>query len=370
MGINSWSNCDPLNVKASPLFRDYSEAFNSIYSSIKKTGDDSFSAWFERAKLCREVILKKKEEHAKELAGMEKVWAKEVIAEKAKEFSEQETYYKSTAKKMIVEDLEKILAQKTALYDKAMSAPTDEMLRLLAVLQMRQDSGEQLTSKDFANVTGKLANNFHALKQLENLAHKAEVPFPCISDDFREYIDTVREAPNSLLASIDIPTDDLGYLGRLFWTAGNAGRYQNAFDKLESLSYLNITPESIEQASLQKALKEEAVKEQTAGDKSSRFCSKVVLEGNESIFAICNQFRVSRSDIQELNPDINLNELHKGGTLYIPSTKFSFMPNATACVQEHQVQLAEKPKFTHITGSHGELPGDDVDLLLRDSAFD
>ena len=335
----------------------------SIFREAKKPSESSFSKWIERAQLCREALLEDKRQDNEALKDMESTWAPRIIDSKRTELQEQEKGITKIAKEMILEDLDAVLSAKEAKYREAMKSPSEEQIRLLTVLQMRADSGEELSSSDFANVTPYLADNFHALKQLSNLAKQATVPFPRLEDSFQADVSTAREGANNLLSSLDKPEKSLGYFEKLFWETGHAGLAQEAFDKLDRLSYLTVTPADVRQAAIDKAVREEAKKGSKSGDNASKFCTKVKLTGLEELSAIADQFHVTTADIAELNPGMDLNALYKGQEIFIPSTRYSFAPNNPSRVQDSQVTLAEKPVFTDPVGPHGEAPGDDIDIV-------
>lgn len=346
--------------------RNFDVTLKSIFKEANKPSESSFAKWIERAKLCREALLENQRQHADELKKMEGIWAARVVDEKRKQFQEEETGILQIAKDLILEDLDAVLSAKEAKYHEAMSAPTDEMIRLLTVLQMRADSGEELSSSDFANAASYVSSNFHALKQLSNLAKNSGIPFPRLTDSFYEDISTAREGANNLLSSLDKPEKSLGYYETLFWKTGHAGLAQEAFDKLDRLSYLTVTPEDVNQVAIDKAVREKARKCSEAGDTTpaaSKFCSKVKLNGLEDIAVVSEQFHTSRAAIAELNPGMDLDHLYKGGELFIPSTKFTYTPGSTSAVQESQITLSEKPVFTDPVGPHGEQPGDDIDIV-------
>lgn len=349
-------------------FEDFSSTIRSIFSSAYKPGKGGFSEWVERVQLARKALLENKRRHEEELEKMKDVWADKLINEKKQAYQEQEHGLAKIAKDEILQDLGRVISVKESAYKKAMAAPADEQIRLLTTLQMRLDAGEHMTPKDFANTVPFLADNYHALKMLENLAHNSGIPFPHIQDNFREDVATVRETANNILRSIEKPDKDLGYLEKLFWNTGNAGLNQRAFDGLENLSYLTITPEDVKQAAVAESLRQAAADEQEsfndAGSNAEfRFCAKVTLAGDESITSLADQFHTSVNAIAELNPNTNLNDLYRGETLYIPSTRYSFTPGSIRCAQPDQIELCEKPQYTYPTGPNGEAIGTDVDLV-------
>ena len=355
--------------------RDFNSAVQNIFKWSKNPSDLtqlSFSKWIERAQSCRAALLKNKQLRDEELKSMENTWATHVIDEKRKAFDEEKVGLAKIAKDMIIKDLDAVISAKEAKYHEAMAAPSDEMIRLLTVLQMRADSGETLTSTDFANATSFVSSNYHALRQLSNLAKNANIPFPRFEDTFQADVNAAREGAIDFLRSIDVPKENLEYYELLFWTTGNAGLYQEAFNKLDKPHYLSITPEDVKQAAIDKAVREEARKSSEARNATpaaSKYCSKVKLNGLEDIYVVAEQFHTSRAAIAELNPGTDLDNLYKGLEIYVPSTKFTYTPGSTSAVQESQITLSEKPVFTDPVGPHGEQPGDDINVIVSE-AFD
>ena len=345
------------------IMPDFEATLRSIYSGSGKGNAASFAGWVQRTQATRKALLENKRQHREELEQMKDIYAQRVLDEKKAAYEIDEMELASIARDRVTEDLETVIAAKTAQYNRAMGAPSEEQLRLVSVMRMRQETGEDLTSTDFAGAVGNCADNFHCLKMLQNLANRAGVAFPMIHDDFREDLDTVRRSATNILTSIDKPQENLGYLENLFWSYGSAGLNQNVFDKLDSLAYLTTTPDAVEKAKVERSI---AAAEQSAKKtgtvQNSKFCSKVKLKGLESIDAIADQFHVTRSDIATINPGVDLDGLHAGLEIYIPSTRFSFDPGNPSRVQSSQVQVAETPTFSDPKGPNGETVGEDIVL--------
>ena len=308
------------------------------------------------------ALLENKRLHKADIESMTGIWADAKIAERKAAYEADEMELAKIARDRVTRDLENVIAEKQKAYDRATGAPTTEQVSLINILEMRARY-EELQPSDFANVVGKLADNYHALKMLGNIANKCNVAFPQLRDTFREDCETVRERVSTLLADIDTPTDQLGYLSRLFWDAGSVGIEQNVLNRLDSLSYLTTTAEQVEQAAIQP--KVDAAKEtQKEGKESgSDICSKVRLKGLESISSLADQFHVTRQQIQDLNPNVNLDHLHENMEIYIPSTRFSYAPGNPSRAQHNQVTLTQTPKFEIPSGPNGEGVGEDISLL-------
>ena len=343
------------------IMPDYEMTFRTIYAGSDRPNAATFAAWIDRAQRTRQALLENKRLHKEDLDSMAGIWAEAKIAERKAAYEADELELAKIARDKVRADLERVIAEKQKAYDRATGAPTTEQVNLINILEMRSKY-EDLQSSDFANVVGKLADNYHALKMLGNIANKCNVAFPQLHDTFREDCDTARERVSTLLTEIDTPTDELSYLNRLFWEAGSAGIEQTVLNRLDSLSYLTTSAEAVEQAAIQPKV-EEARESQNEKKTSSDICSKVRLTGLESISALADQFHVSRQQIQDLNPGKNLDNLHENMELYIPSTRFSYAPGNPSRVQQNQVTLAETPKFEVPSGPNGEQPGDDLSIL-------
>lgn len=343
------------------IMPDYEMVFNTIYIGSDRPNAATFTAWIDRAQRTRQALLENKRLHKADIDSMTGIWADEKIAERKTAYKADELELAKIARDKVRADLERVIAEKQKAYDRATGAPTTEQVNLINILEMRSKY-EDLQPSDFANVVGKLADNYHALKMLGNIANKCNVAFPQLHDTFREDCDTARERVSTLLTEIDTPTDELSYLNRLFWEAGSAGIQQTVLNRLDSLSYLTTSAEAVEQAAIQPKV-EEARESQNEKKTSSDICSKVRLTGLESISALADQFHVSRQQIQDLNPGKNLDNLHENMELYIPSTRFSYAPGNPSRVQQNQVTLAETPKFEVPCGPNGEQPGDDLSIL-------
>ena len=341
---------------------DYSRVFNTIYAGSDRPSAATFAAFVERAQRTRQALLENRRLHEADLASMADTWAEAKIAERRAAYQQDELELAKIARDRVALDLKNVIKAKQAQYDKATGAPTEEQLRLLNVLKMRAEY-EELQPSDFSAVVGKLADNYHALKMLGNIASKCNVAFPQLRDTFREDCETARERVSTLLANIDTPTDQLGYLSRLFWDAGSVGIEQNVLNRLDSLSYLTTTAEQVEQAAMQPKVDAAKGTQKEGKESGSDICSKVRLKGLESISSLADQFHVTRQQIQDLNPNVNLDHLHENMEIYIPSTRFSYAPGNPSRAQQNQVTLAETPKFIIPSGPNGEEPGEDISIL-------
>lgn len=343
------------------IMPDYEMTFRTIYAGSDRPNAATFAAWIDRAQRTRQALLENKRLHKEDLDSMAGIWAEAKIAERKAAYEADELELAKIVRDRVRADLERVIAEKQKAYDRATGAPTTEQVNLINILEMRSKY-EDLQPSDFANVVGKLADNYHALKMLGNIANKCNVAFPQLHDTFREDCDTARERVSTLLTEIDTPTDELFYLNRLFWEAGSAGIEQTVLNRLDSLSYLTTSAKEVEQAAVQPKVEAAREKQSAGNEEDSGVCSKVRLTGRESISALSDQFHVTRQQIQDLNPGKNLNDLYENMELYIPSTRFSFAPGNPSRAQASQVEIAKTPVFLDPVGPHGETVGDDIVL--------
>ena len=235
----------------SNAFVNVQRMLDSIYAGAKQGDDLTFSAWRGRTKATRDCLVEMKETVGNIIDNMRQIYAESYIAERKASYEQDIQEWTAAARKMAYDDLAGVIAAKREAYNKANSAPTQEQINLLTVLNMRTS----VDALEIANASAHVADNLPALRLLSEIAHRNNLPFPALYDDFDEDIAEIEEYGKTLIQlEIDKPTGDLGYLSRLFWTTENSGQMQPLFDKLDHLSYISqnapdpVVPEASENA--------------------------------------------------------------------------------------------------------------------------
>ena len=139
--------------------------------------------------------------------------------------------------RVIRKGFDAVLAAKRESFKNAMKAPTDEQLRLLTALSMRQNVGGDEISYFAENLTG----NLPALRCLSEVAGKNKIAFPAIltGSELEDSLESSSAAMEKYLSTLGVGTDDLKYEHRLFWCTSGGFRESNTFDTLDSPGFMS-----------------------------------------------------------------------------------------------------------------------------------
>lgn len=202
---------------------------------------------------------------------------------------------------------------------KCLDAPSDEDLRLLSVLRMRNS----LTDGELATASEKLNGNLQSLRTLADIAADRDLYFPHVADagELDEMLIRAEQFARESVESISTPVEQMSYLDRCFWTAPGTGPAVAFFEPVDNLRF--TSPQDKRGLEL-------------VGDLGNPNAALVYCTGNESLPLIAIQFGVSTADIQTANPNLDCNHLRNGDELIVPSTRFK-TSDAVGCVGIGQV---------------------------------
>lgn len=328
----TYSNFSP---KVKSALRDY-EVLLDRATSIGGTidGSKTFATWHKKAIEIREVVKQVKQKIDEEITEIKNTYQPSLVAELIAPLNEKYNSVVKNAKQRAVDALEIVVDAKMKALEKSADAPSEETIRLLTALKMR----DSVSAAEITDAAGKVGGNIHALKILGDLAKKNDLFFPSIDmGRMREDIDRAEQFATNAIESIGTPDNDLSYKQRLFWTAPGAGEAQYYFGPLDNQTF-TATIEKTEQNDQDNDSSEKQTRKEI---KSGYNATKIVIQGYEKLIPISMQFGVPLGEIKKANPDVNLDEpLYSGMELIIPAThmRYSSEPGSVspdACLPTH-----------------------------------
>lgn len=222
-----------MTINYSNAMRDYERTLHSIYAAADSKSRLSLGEWCSRTRatvMANKVIqdeLRGKYESEKSL------YSRQENDRRWSELQTEQKAFNDTARARIEADLDNVLTAKGAAFSKAMAAPSEEAVRLLQTLQMRQN----ISAAEISATVEHLAGNLQALSVLSEIAGRNEVAFPKLNTDFLSTEQETREAASQLLD--DLLADKPTYWGSLFMhETGNNGRLAPFVNALDSPNYL------------------------------------------------------------------------------------------------------------------------------------
>lgn len=221
------------------------------------SGKGTFQEWLNRAQDTRRVLFELLDDDSKKFADAKGIYANNIVDQMYTELTQRKQFLSGTAKKLILDDFDKLIETRREALHKASGAPTDEQLRLLQTLALRT----KLSAADVSQAAAHCADSLSALQVLADLARANGISFPHIvtAGEFEDTVSQAREGVENLVESVATPLDDLRYLDRLAWTTQTPGRMAPLFASLDSPTYLHPDLTEITDADVidQKGLTEE-----------------------------------------------------------------------------------------------------------------
>lgn len=349
-------------LMASSIYR-YQTILERATSAGTPNRDKSLDAWQRRAIVTREVMLTIKEDYKKKLDELKDRYSAKAFEIERQPVDDDYNKIREIAIQKVLEDLGNVLDGKRAQFDKSSGAPTAEDLRLLDALNMRSS----LTLAEIAAVSGKFNGNVQAIRVLGDIARKHGISFPDIGDPehFEALMERAEQFSKEHIEEIDVERDRLGYKGMLFWEHPGEGEAPSFFGMLDNQGF---TAEQLTEATRENQQKEDAETDSpltatmTGEGAPVEMWAEVKLKGTEYISSVADQFHVSTKQIREANPGRDLDHLYSGDKIYVPATKFSFLPGQ-GHIQPDQVRAVPRPVYEEPKGPNGEAVLEDVSIV-------
>ena len=332
---------------------------NRIYNSVYHSGDPDrskgFAGWQHKAQITRKALLQAKLEMDAQLAEWRETYTEKAIEPMFGELLNEYHGIRDVALRKLEDELNAVVDEKRGQYEKiALTAPSDEQLRLIQALSYRDD----LTDSEVAQIAEKMNGSLQALKALGSVARKAGLDFPhtVSTEDFERAVDEAVQYAHTALFDIDTPQKELGYNSVCFYEYSGVGLPHAVFDPLDSPMFAAVQSgnESTEKHPLPTATSTDEGKDVT-------MWSRVTLGGNESLSTIAAQFHTTTAAIRQANPQANLDRLYSGQKIYVPSTRMMFQPDPSGGhVQPDHVEAVAAPSFDRT-----DEIGNDIDICSK-----
>lgn len=304
------------------------KVFVAVYRSGNPDSSKGFRGWQHKAQITRKALLAAKAEIDKQLAEWRETYTEKAIQPMYQ--NAMEDY--AGLRKIAVDKLEAAIAdvekEKREQYRKiALTAPTDEQLRLIQALSFRDD----LTADEVYTISEQLGDNLQAMKALGSVARQAGIHFPrtITTEEFEDALGKAAQYAHDVLYSIDKP--ELGYNDHCFYNYDGTGWAHMVFDPLDSPMF----------AAVQEQNDKAAEKPNTEAKEGGEMWTRVTLNGTEYLSTVAAQFHVSEADIRRINGLTSLNG-EVGQKILIPATRFTMQPGH-GHIQPDQCELVPAP---------------------------
>ena len=316
----------------------------------------TFRAWHRRVREMREVVLAKREELEERIAKNAEIFSEEYAGKQNEALRRQYRDFRDSAERLARKDLGDILAEKRAQWRKTNEPPTEEMIRLLAVLQMR---GASIFGSELALAARVCAGNGWALRSLESIAKKAGYSLPSVADpdEFEDMMRKAEEFSRKYLADIDRFSSEIEiYEERVFWDSDSLDRA--FYDPLDSDS---LTAPTVERVPAAGTTGETApVTASDPGTQGGRYSTRVRVDRRGiNLRQAAAQFGVSEGAVRKENPGLDFGNLREGDFFDVPSTQLTLLPDG-AGIRSSQCRAME-------LGARPE-PRETVDLLTGEKS--
>ncbi len=344
--------------------------YHTIYDRTLRSGNPvpgkTLHGWHERACLTRNALLLAKEAYERDLAELRETYTPKAFAERRQEADTQYRGLVDVARKRIVDDLEVVLESKRQQFDRSNSAPSEEVLRLLQTLSMR----DTLTVGEVAAISGKLENNIPGMRLLKDICSRHGITIPDIGDpaEFERMMTAAQQFAEDRLACLDTDPKDLGYKEKLFWERPGEGEDRYFFGALDAQGF---TSEQVQEAT-EAAQRPTWTPPATTGDDQTGTAANdgagdvwaEVTVRHGSLYSLARQFHVTEQQVRDANPGKYLDSLYPGEKILVPSTRFTYQPDPSGhLIQPGDVRPVPAPKYEVPLGPGGAEPGDDIQIF-------
>lgn len=290
------------------------ENASRTFAAVRGKRGESFEN-FQRSIISRrEAVLAARKQLDADIELLRETYIAPVVAQKAEPLRRAYEASLEAAKKQLRGDLDALLDAKRKAFQASLRAPSDEQLRLLQVLRLRDD----LTAGELAACAESLRDNYHALQALAGIARAAGLPFPQIpsAEDFESRLGAASVEANRAIDAIGLWDSEMNAFVLHTFKSPGYGTAAIAFDRAEEFE-LSAAP-----VINQEKAGESGTDGKPAPVRSTNAC-RVYLRGRETLAGIADQFHTSVAEIRAWNPDLVETEPFKQGqTLIVPSTRF------------------------------------------------
>ena len=333
--------------------------YKAAYEAGSPDNAKGFSGWQKRAQITRKALMKAQEERDATVAEWKRSYTNAALAPKLDELNEEYSQLRKIAIDRLDGELVKVVDEKRKQFRTvAMSAPSEEQLRTLQALSLRDD----LTTQEVSEMAETMSNSLQAMRALGSIARKAGLFFPKLitNEEFEDQLNDAASYARSNYDLIDVPEKALGYNGVSFFNYTDTGLAKLKFSAVDRPLYAAVQEA---QEANEKPVTTEAAAGKTGKGDAVPMWAEVTTTDNMSIGVLASQFHVSPQQIRDANPGVYLDNLKGGVKILVPSTRFTFQPDPSgAHAQPHMVKAVPVPKRESPTGPDGEKSGSDIHI--------
>lgn len=226
-------------------YTNANRVFQAIYREGNADKSKTLRGWQTRCQPVRKAILQLKREHQERIADLQKTYVSEVAYQMAQEeWNDTQAVIDNRAGELLA-DLQEIISSKREQYAKVgLSAPTDEQIRLLQALSMRDD----LSEGEVASIAAKMSDNFQAMRSLKSIAKKSgvEVVAPPTTEAFEDSLSRAEKYCCDMLRLVDADEEKLGYGGKCFYNYTDVGIPHALFNELDRCLFAAVQVQPME----------------------------------------------------------------------------------------------------------------------------
>ena len=324
----------------------------------------TFRSWQDAAIKSREALLKIRADYEKDIQELYGTYTTPVFLDKKARLDAEYAEVKGSIVNKLTEALDAVCDSKRARFSRCCEAPSAQDLRLLQALDMRSS----LSVDEVAAVLPKLNGNVQSIAVLRDIAAKSDIHIPVGATtpaEFDAQLEKARAFSLDRLRGIDTVDKEQGYNDVAF--------YRHPDEPCEA-SYLYGLLDNNVLTSEQITASTNAVKQaqdatetpmtMTAEGEPIEMWAEVKVNGAQHVSTIAGQFHVSTQQVRDANPDMDLDNLHNGDKILVPSTRFSFVADGTGHhVQPGDVRAVPRPVHSVPVGPNGERVGADVTVV-------
>ena len=323
----------------------------NIYRAAYEAGSPDkakgFSGWQKRAQITRKALMKAQEERDATITEWKRTYTKAALAPKLDELNEEYAQLRKIAINKLDAALDEVVDEKRKQFRTvAMSAPSDEQLRTLQTLSLRDD----LTTQEVSEMAETMSNSLQAMRALGSIARKAGLFFPKLitNEEFEDQLNDAASYARSNYDLIDVPEKALGYNGFSFFNYEGVGMAKMKFSAVDRPLYAAV--QEAQEADEKKPAEGDAKENETG---SGEYWTEVTITGTEYLSTIADQFHTTTEAIKAANPTKTLSPetIHRGLKILVPSTRMKIIPGQ-GHVQEENTRLVPAPVSPSPDGDH------------------
>lgn len=221
---------------SSSEMKEYQRTLDGIYSAAGYKSEMSLSKWCDRTRTTAQAVKVLQDDVIGRYKRDEARYSTQENNRRWEEAQTERSAFADVARTRIERDLDSVLTAKREAFSRSMGAPSQDAIRLLQTLQMR----ENISAAEISATVPHLSGNLQALSVLAEVAKKNGVVFPRINTDFTATEAEIQQEVRALLN--DLFSDKPTYWTQIFLSEnGNNGRLRPFVDAIDSPNFFDTT---------------------------------------------------------------------------------------------------------------------------------